>query len=92
VFRPYEEGSLSNFAAVGSWFVNSPVTKDITRKYGYDNPFRAIAGVGSEGAGTVYLVDNMYLKEKMTYLKEHYREYEPVEEQESHGLKIYSIR
>ena len=92
VFRPYEEGSLSNFAAVGSWFVNSPVTKDITRKYGYDNPFRAIAGVGNEGAGKVYLVDNMYLKEKMTYLKEHYREYEPVEEQESHGLKIYSIR
>lgn len=71
VFRPYGQGSLDNFVAVGSWFVNSPITRGITDRYGYSNPFKALAGRDSVGK-SVLLIDNMYLDEKLEYLKDHY--------------------
>ena len=76
VFKPYREGDMNNFAAVGSWFVNSPITKTITQNYGYDNPFRALAFGGSvySDGGKVILVDNMYADQKLEYLSEHYGE------------------
>ncbi len=71
VFRPYAQGSLDNFVTVGSWFVNSPVTRGITDRYGYSNPFAALAGKDSVGK-SVLLIDNMYKDEKLKYLNDHY--------------------
>ena len=71
VFRPYEQGSLDNFVTVGSWFVNSPVTRGITDRYGYSNPFAALVGKDSVGK-SVLLIDNMYLDRKLKYLEDHY--------------------
>ena len=71
VFRPFNQGDLDNFVAVGSWFVNSPITRAITDRYGYSNPFAALAGKDSVGK-SVLLIDNMYKDEKLEYLKDHY--------------------
>ena len=103
VFKAYGEGSLDNFAAVGSWFVNSPLTRGITMRYGYSNPFRALAMVSEHGADTetgVVLIDNMYAAEKLMYINEHYGE--PYKEQHTekalikgsydHGLQHYLIQ
>ncbi|MCR5421677.1 MAG: hypothetical protein K6E98_11770 [Lachnospiraceae bacterium] len=100
VFSAKEEGSLKNFVAVGSWFINSPITKEITGKYGYSNPFKALAGQkdgGEERAGmkdngnSVILVDNMSVKQKEEYLSEHYGEREAVMLMEEFGFKEYEI-
>lgn len=88
VFKPYAEGSLRSFAAVGSWYVNSPVTKKITGRFGYDNPFAALA----YGGGDVILVDNMYADEKLEYLREHYTERGFVELSSDHGLTQYGLK
>lgn len=93
VLKPYAEGSLKNFAAVGSWFVNSPVTKRITLSFGYENPYTALAGVpdgGSEG-GNVVLVDNMYTSEKLKYLNEHYGDYSFEELPGRDGFALYRV-
>lgn len=87
VFTPYEPGSLENFVAVGSWYVNSPVTKRITRRFGYENPFEALAGEDPR----VVLVDNMYAGEKAEYLSEHYGRRTLRELPEQYGLKRYGI-
>ena len=71
VFRPYAQGSLDNFVTVGSWFVNSPITRGITDRYGYSNPFTALAGKDSVGK-SVLLIDNMYKDEKLKFLDDHY--------------------
>ena len=71
VFRPYGQGSLDNFVTVGSWLVNSPITRGITDRYGYSNPFAALAGKDSVGK-SVLLIDNMYKDEKLKYLNDHY--------------------
>lgn len=71
VFKPYGQGSLDNFVTVGSWFVNSPITRGITDRYGYSNPFAALAGKDSVGK-SVLLIDNMYKDEKLKYLNDHY--------------------
>ena len=68
VFKTYEEGYMDNFVTVGSWFVNSPITRRITENYGYANPFRALVSCNND----VILVDNMYPIEKMKYLTTHY--------------------
>lgn len=91
VFRPYEQGSLDNFAAVGSWFVNSPITKRITEKYGYSNPFTALAGKDSVDK-SVLLIDNMYFNEKLTYLRDHYGDIDLEKTAEEFGFTIYGKR
>ena len=93
VFRAYRVGSLDNYASVGSWFVNSPITKQVTEKYGYENPFAALAGVsGASGnKGKVILADNMYLDEKLLYLKEHYGEYGADEKGNDPDISLYGI-
>ena len=68
VFQPYEEGSLDNFVFVGSWFINSPITKEITRKFDCENPYEALRSTEDN----VILVDNLYADEKVIYLNEHY--------------------
>ena len=88
VFHPYAEGSLENFAAVGSWFVNSPVTKNITHSFGYENPFSALA----DASDNVILVDNMYAAAKLEYINEHYNNdyrLEIIGEQD--GFTLYSV-
>ena len=99
VFKPYAEGSLDNFVTVGSWFVNSPVTKRITQLYGYSNPLRALAGADDEGAadkGPVILVDNMSADKKLTYINEHYagsgetKSWQNIGDE--YGLKMYVLK
>lgn len=88
VFHTYEEGSLENFAAVGSWFVNSPVTKNITHSFGYENPFTALA----DATDKVILVDNMYAEAKLEYINEHYNNtycLKTIGEQD--GFTLYSV-
>lgn len=94
VFKPYAQGSLRNFAAVGSWYVNSPITKQITGRFGYDNPYLAFANVADDQGkkGEVILVDNMYVNEKMEFLKEHYSACEAEEIGEEFGFKMYRIK
>lgn len=87
VFIPRGYGSLDNFVTVGSWYVNSPVTKQLTEKYGYSNPFEALAAASDK----VVLVDNRSTKEKLTYLCEHYGEYELTELPEQCGFKMYRV-
>ena len=94
VFKPYAQGSLRNFAAVGSWYVNSPITKQITGRFGYGNPYLALAKVADDQGknGEVILVDNMYVNEKMEFLKEHYGACEAEEIGEEFGFKMYRIK
>ena len=94
VFKPYALGSLRNFAAVGSWYVNSPITKQITGRFGYGNPYLALAKVADDQGkkGEVILVDNMYVNEKMEFLKEHYSAREAEEIGEEFGFKQYMIK
>ncbi|MCR5790251.1 MAG: hypothetical protein K6G83_10240 [Lachnospiraceae bacterium] len=99
VFRPFKEGSLSNFVTVGSWFSNSPVTDGVLNPFGYKNPFEALAA----GDERVLLVDNLYSGEKLLYLQEHYGDKghadyfpEPVTEENSYakesGFDLYAVR
>ncbi len=89
VFHAYEEGSLDNVIAVGSWFVNSPVTKSIAERYGCTNPFDALE---NEQHSTI-LVDNYYPREKALYLREHYGKIiEPVHEETRNGYDFYSMK
>lgn len=68
VFDVYKEGSLSNFVTCGSWYLNSPITKRVTRNYGYENPFDAI----KSGEEKVQLWDNNGIDCKTLFLSEHY--------------------
>lgn len=94
VFNPYAQGSLRNFAAVGSWYVNSPITKQITGRFGYDNPYLALAKVADDQGkkGEVILVDNMYVNEKMEFLKEHYGTGKAGKIGEEFGFEEYRVR
>lgn len=94
VFNPYAQGSLRNFAAVGSWYVNSPITKQITGRFGYDNPYLALAGISDEPGknAEVILTDNIYVNEKTEFLREHYGEAETEEIGEEFGFKKFRIR
>ncbi len=94
VFNPYSQGSLRNFAAVGSWYVNSPITKQITGRFGYDNPYLALAGISDEPGknAEVILTDNIYVNEKTEFLREHYGEAETEEIGEEFGFKKFRIR
>ncbi|MCR5106592.1 MAG: hypothetical protein K6B28_00360, partial [Lachnospiraceae bacterium] len=89
VFCPYSEGSLDNYVAVGSWFVNSPLTKAITESYGYENPYDAL----KEADERVVLCDNMYPENKLLFIKDHYdedRELEYIDNRS--GIDLYRIR
>lgn len=90
VFRPYSQGSLDNFVAVGSWFVNSPITRGITDRYGYSNPFAALAGKDSVGK-SVLLIDNMYKDEKLKYLEDHYGKASAYKALDKYGFTGYLV-
>ena len=68
VLRPCAEGSLDNLVFISSWYVNSPVTDGVVNRFGYENPFRALAGADER----VVVADNIFIKEKLIYLNEHY--------------------
>ncbi|MBO4901178.1 MAG: hypothetical protein J5518_00095 [Lachnospiraceae bacterium] len=94
VFHPVEEGSMDNYVNTGSWFLNSPTTKELTRGYGYDNPIHALAGITVDGAdkgSDVILVDNKFLDEKLCFLEEHYGTYEAQELPQQFGFHMYRI-
>ncbi len=88
VFEPFKEGQLDNFVAVGSWYVNSPVTDGILGKFSYENPFDALAS----GSDCVTLVDNCYVKEKMLFVKEHKgKDLEPKLIKNAYGFDLYKF-
>lgn len=66
VFKAMDPGSMDNIVACGTWFGNCPVTKRVTEKYGYTNPFEAL-----ENSENVILVDNIYPDKKALFLSEH---------------------
>lgn len=88
LFDVFEEGSLGNFVTCGSWYLNSPITKQITRSYGYENPFDAI----KSGADNVLLLDNTGVACKTLFLNEHYDNvYEAVMVDNRDGIDVYHI-
>lgn len=89
VFTAYPAGSLNNAVLAGSWFVNSPITRAITKGYGYANPFEAL----EKGNGDVVLLDNCYPEEKAQYLSEHTGQtFEAVYEKTENGFDRYRIK
>ncbi|MBQ7562570.1 MAG: hypothetical protein IJT16_01120 [Lachnospiraceae bacterium] len=68
VLRPCPEGSLDNLVFISSWYVNSPITDGVVNRFGYENPFRTLAGADEN----VIVADNIFIREKLTYLNEHY--------------------
>ncbi|MDO4189193.1 MAG: hypothetical protein Q4D29_09405 [Lachnospiraceae bacterium] len=88
VFIPFSDGQLSNFVTCGSWYLNSPVTKAITRHYGYENPFKALIS----GEENVYLLDNTGVACKTLFLTEHYDKiYEAKKAENRGGIDVYHM-
>ena len=87
VFKPYAENSQGNIVTAGNWYVNCPITKKITRKFGYDNPFEALAS----GEENVILVDNVFAENKLEYINEHYGKHSLKELPERNGFKMYVV-
>ena len=88
VFDTFEEGELSNFVTCGSWYINSPITKRVTRQYGYENPFEALRSESDN----VYLLDNTGVEYKTLFLKEHYGKVVEAEKIENRGgIDVFSI-
>lgn len=67
VFAPMKVGSLKNFVTTGGWSTGSPIDHGIVEKYGYYDPFDALA----RGDGDVILIDNHCPDRKAIYLSDH---------------------
>ena len=88
VFNTFNQGQLDNFVTCGSWYINSPITKNITKKYGYDNPFDALRS----GNDNVYLLDNTSPECKTLFLTEHYDKVYTAEKLENRGgIDVYHV-
>lgn len=89
LFNTFEEGALDNFVTCGSWYLNSPITRRITERYGYNNPFEALRS----GNDNVYLLDNMGVECKTLFLQEHYGKVVEVEKLENRGgIAVYHLK
>lgn len=89
VFNVLGEGTLSNYCNCGSWYMNSPITKAVTERYGYSNPFAALRS----GNENVYLMDNGNTECKTLFLTEHYdKVYEAEMFEKRGGIDIYHVR
>lgn len=88
-FYPEQRDMFDSFVTCGSWFVNSPITKTITQRYGYDNPYDALRSESDR----VVLLDNSGLDCKLLFLKEHYgKVYEAVPLENTRKINVYAIR
>lgn len=88
VFNTFEVGKLENFITCGSWYLNSPVTKPDTLKFGYENPYEAL----KSGADNVYLLDNLYPECKTLFLNEHYDNVYVAEKIDKRGgIDVYRV-
>ena len=88
-FNVFEEKSLDNFVTCGSWYLNSPITKSITNKYGYENPMTAIRG----GDDNIFLLDNMNTECKTLFLTEHYDKiYKAIMLENRGGIDVYRVQ
>lgn len=88
-FYSEQRCAFDSFVTCGSWFVNSPITKTITQRYGYDNPYDALRS----GNDKVVLLDNSGLDCKLLFLKEHYgKVYEAVPLENTRKINVYAIR
>ena len=88
VFDPMREGELENLVFAGSWYVNSPITRAVTRAFGYENPYEALKASDDK----VILSDNLYAGQKLEYLSEHYGEgFRLSEPLERAGIKEYRV-
>lgn len=88
VFRAAKQGELDNFVSVGSWFLNSPITKQITNRFGYQNPFDAL-----KSGKQVLLLDNYYAEQKELFLEEHTgKQYDFTKTGSEFGYDHYEVR
>lgn len=88
LFDTFKEGELDNFITCGSWYLNSPITKADTKKFGYENPFDALRS----SADNVYLLDNANVACKTLFLNEHYDNvYVANEAGHRGGIDIYKV-
>ena len=67
VFKPTHVGQCENVVACGSGITHSPIVREQTGKYGYDNVVKALYSMNEN----VRLIDNRAAKEKTLYLTEH---------------------
>lgn len=88
LFGTADEGYLDNFVTCGSWFMNSPITKRITNKYGYSNPFDALKSCNEN----VVLLDNQGVECKTLFLTEHYDNvYSAIKLENRGGINVYKM-
>ena len=89
MFTPFAIGELDNYVNCGSWYINSPITKQITNRFGFANPFAALRS----GNDNVYLLDNGNIECKLLFLEEHYdKVYEAVELENRGGINVYHVQ
>lgn len=87
VFKPNYTGELSNFVSCGSWFMNSPITKEQCRNFNCENPFEALISCDN-----AVLIDNCYPDEKAKFFVEHYGDdYNAVNVMTKNGFEFYKM-
>ena len=81
------EGELSNFYLLGSWTVNTPITNQVLREYGVENPYRD--AIDNE---KVYILDSANNAELLRYIQENYNEAARLEAVKEIGnYTVYSV-
>lgn len=81
------EGELSNFYLLGSWTVNTPITNQVLREYGVENPYRD--AIDNE---RVYILDSGNHAELLRYIQENYNEAARLEAVKEIGnYTVYSV-
>lgn len=89
IFKVYESGCFSNRAYFGGWLTNSPIYRQVTKAFGYQNAYEALQ---KNTDGNVYLIDNCYPEEKLLFIEEHYGEKLSLEPFENvGGYQIYRV-
>jgi hypothetical protein len=64
-----KEGELSNYYVMGGWTVNTPITNQVLRNYGVENPYR-----DAIDNDKVYIVDTENPKLLERYIQDNYNE------------------
>lgn len=90
VFSPAKKGQFDNLLQTDSVFVaNTPVNESIAAKYGYADPYEALAS----GDDKVILADNVSPDVELTFLNEHgdKKEYRLIDAGSAGNINLYRI-
>lgn len=79
-----EEGEISNYYALGSWTVNTPITNQVLSNYGVTNPYRD--AIDNE---KVYIIDIKNPEQTEKYIQENYDQNAYMEL--SHEIGSYNV-